>query len=436
MNATATRKKSHSSNDHLTSVVLLLFCISVLVLSYSSDTNTIYAKIFALFVAVTFLLKSATGKRIIFPAEFVLLSAWVAWALICSLANGYFASSLDKLLTLLQVYSISLLLINLIVWTKSYRNIWLAFIFSSVIVSALVILFPARYTQIDGRVFGTLSNSNLYAFVLLVAEMGCYYLIVADRKILFKVAYALLAIWFFYMILQSGSRKAMIVVFLAAGVFSLAQARSVAKKSPLKALALIGSMSAVLFFGGVMLVNSSHFNRFERIYNAFESGDEHEAGASEIGRLKLIEIGLRKGLENPVFGIGLDAFRTLPFDKLGVARQVIGTYSHSNLIEIFVSTGIFGFFLYYLVFIVTLTRLIRYRKAATSKEDKTVLIICIVTIFLLLIYDAAMVSYYEKATWLVISTVIATSYILKNRMSTSKHRSISVAGDHAIITTR
>jgi O-antigen ligase len=77
--------------------------------------------------------------------------------------------------------------------------------------------------------------------------------------------------------------------------------------------------------------------------------------------------------DTPIFGYGFGYFET----HSGLNTKVQTFHSHNNYLEIFLSYGIFGFMLYYNMFIRTTLRLIK-------RKSKTIIRYLFLTFFLVL----------------------------------------------------
>ena len=211
-----------------------------------------------------------------------------------------------------------------------------------------------------------------------------------------------LMVVFVYLIVASGSRKAAAGVILIFSVLGIYYAVVLGRRSLMKALALviIGVLGTVLTVAAVL--QSEHGDRFVRLYDGYILGKSDRIETSEENRLLMYKLGWQTGMENPLLGIGLDNFRTLQWSEMGGS---VGTYAHSNYIELFAGTGILGVLVYYtawmMVFFRTMKRLIRVRVAAQISG---------VLLLIMFAYDFAAVSYYNKVAWVIYALILAGVY--------------------------
>lgn len=101
----------------------------------------------------------------------------------------------------------------------------------------------------------------------------------------------------------------------------------------------------------------------------------------------LVKKGIDYILQNPILGYGINNYRPLLRNDVGVE-----TYSHNTPIEIIIGIGVFGMLLYYVIFIILLLKLLRaYKKSKSS--DNLYLAACLIAIivvgqFMQLYFDA------------------------------------------------
>ena len=172
------------------SLAIFLYIFSVVFFSYQEGW-TLIAKAFAMFLVVTFLLLSiVNGWGLIFPLELKLLGVWFIWACFSSILGGHLSLSIGKILTLLQIYGLSFFLFQLIVRLRSVNLICLICVFSLMIVVGYTYLAGGSLVTPEGRVFGTLSNPNIFGVVLLFGLAFCLHLFMSYPNLLFKAFFA------------------------------------------------------------------------------------------------------------------------------------------------------------------------------------------------------------------------------------------------------
>ncbi len=395
----------------LVDLVLMSYVASIILFSYAEGKAYI-TKIVAAVLAVLFVYQGFIGgRKLAFTSEWLVVLLWILIAMVSMLFAIEPELSLSRIYTVIQVIPISFMLFSIIVWRDSTKPIWLAAILTTILVSILALKNPLAYSDY-GRLRGTFNNANLFGMVLLVSVGGLLYFFSIYKSKLVKLLIIPVMIFLFYMITESGSRKALVMVIMVLGLYSYFIFRETAKKSIVGAMA-IGVLSVSGLIGGIIYVQqSTHYDRIQRIITAIEKDDISKAGVSERGRLQLYAKGFEVVQRNPGIGVGLDNFRVLSGGGFGVK---VGTYSHSNIIELMVGTGIIGFLLYYSMYVIIAMRLIRLRKRNLTDDERFHYLLIVTMFTTYVIYDFAMVSYHEKVSWLFLATYIAAVHMLEKK---------------------
>ena len=121
-----------------------------------------------------------------------------------------------------------------------------------------------------------------------------------------------------------------------------------------------------------------------------------------------------------MISVGWDYFKGHPYTGVGIGNsnlitlQYIGrkTYLHNNFIELLASVGIFGFLLYYAMYVYLIVGL--YRVAVRANDDYATLMFIITVTQLILSYG--FVSYYDKMTYVYVAMAAATVSIGKRKI--------------------
>jgi O-antigen ligase len=108
-------------------------------------------------------------------------------------------------------------------------------------------------------------------------------------------------------------------------------------------------------------------------------------------RTRFIEKGIALMAESPVFGSGLDTFRTLSGE---------GAYAHNNYIELGVAVGLVGILLFYLFPLTLIYRLAWLRRASASGSGE-VTIFGLSALGLIMVMDVGAVTYMSKLVSIV-----------------------------------
>lgn len=405
--------KKGKLNELVIHAALFVYVASIILFSYSEGKSYI-TKIVAIGLVAVYIYTFFNRKQSIpIAREWLILLLWVIVSLLSIFFAIDFNLAVSKFITILQVFIISFMIYSLVYSVRNANSILLSLLLTVLIVSLLAYSNAAAYADTDGRLKATFNNANLYGLVLLSSIIISLGYLFSAKYLIFRMAQLPLILFFFIMLLQTGSRKAILGLFIVVTLFVYFKFREHIKRNVSAALLMLVVAVSAVAGGLYYLKDTSHFYRIQRVIDAFESKDISSAGESERGRLELYAKGLEVAMDNPVIGVGLDNFRRV--DSGNVFSSDIGTYSHSNYIEVLVSTGIIGFVLYYSVYGLLLFRIYKLRKRNFSNRDKTSLIMVGSIFSMYILYDFAMVSYYEKVSWLIMALVLSVVGILENK---------------------
>jgi len=403
---------------------IAFFVVSVIVFSYN-ESYTIIPKVSGLLLLAVYLSTLVDKYRI----PLVTRETWIiiAWLFLSAIASIYALDmdvSLKRLFTLLQLFPVVFSLYVLITSSRLVTFTLCSIVITTLLVSIPTVLTPEKYS-ILGRAMATLNNPNLYGYVLLVSIISCVRLGLYTSRASILAICLLLSLFFTYMLVETASRKAFISLFVSLFILSYLYVKSMPSNKKLLSIVVIISFASVLIGASIILLNKSAKGyRINHLLTAVASKDISKAEGSDRGRLMMYQTGFKSLLRNPL-GVGLDNFRNLKLKN--TSQNIIGTYSHSNYIEVAVCTGFLGFIVYYYFYFSIILRLYKLRNNRLSKNNQALYDICVSLIVLTLIYDFAMVSYYEKLTWIVLAAVYAETIILsKNR----KHKRRNIIKYH------
>ena len=196
-------------------------------------------------------------------------------------------------------------------------------------------------------------NGNTIGLMAVSAAILCIYMMFQSKNILTKILYLAVIVFFSYLFLYTGSRKA-IVMFVCCLVVMLFV--SSPKKMIRNTL-----LTAVILYGAYMLVMNveSIYNvlgvRLEGLFAAIAG--EGEVDSSTLLRQEYINNGWKWIKESPITGYGLDCYRVLNGPVTGHS-----TYSHNNFIEMAINWGVFGFAYYYSAYLLIIKRFFKCLK--------------------------------------------------------------------------
>ncbi|MDB2410055.1 O-antigen ligase family protein [Pseudomonadales bacterium] len=410
------RQQKVAGNSWLSKILIFTYAPAICWFGYITSTLSL-ERLYLLILLFAFIIEALRNHLSlkITPAHQILFF-WFGWATLTSL----FAISPDLAITKLIACAIRIaaatIIFSMIIRHNAYSSLAWSFVVAGLGGGMFCFLFPSSATDFNGRFFGTVANANTFG-VQITAGLACgLYLLSTVNKFKLVMTPLLIAIilFFVYLIIASGSRKAAVGMLLVVGLFGLSWSRQIAKKSILKAvLPIVAGVIAVIVIG-FAVVQSSHGDRFVRIYEGFVLGKKDRIESSEQHRLHMYEKGWELAMENPVLGIGLDNFR---LSSVGGLSGSFGTYAHSNYIELMVGTGMLGMGLYYLAWLIVaingMGKKHRYRPEAQ---------ISMILLFIMCAYDFAGVSYYSKVSWVIYALILAGIYNLKTVKNTSQSK--------------
>ena len=229
-------------------------------------------------------------------------------------------------------------------------------------------------------------NSNILGMCASFAVIINIYLVVTQKTPVWTLVFAVLAI---LMVAASGSRKALISIFLGVLFFFFMKSLGSGKSGEVfirLLLTILAFLIAVYIavqlpmFSGVM----------KRIKDMTVVMQGNTADLSTMHRLEYIKIGVDLFKKNPLLGVGIDNPRLYAMDAVG--RE---NYLHNNYVEIMAAGGIVGMVIYYSIYV---KLLYSYWKRRDFSDPQYC--ICATLLLLCLILDYGRVAYYSWDTYI------------------------------------
>jgi O-antigen ligase len=394
---------------------LLIAGYVIAVILFNRDpTLTVIPKVLGPVVGFAFLvLVLGYGRKIYVPMAYRLWAVWFFVAVTSTLLAD--EVRLTRLLTLAQLAGIGFIITNFLIWNHGTRFYRVALIVGTILSSLWVLSDPSQFGDPSasgsaGRIAGTIGNANAHGMLLSVAMTLAIVGALSVRRLTLRVSMWALAAWFFAMMLQTGSRKAMLGgVIIGGGVIlaSYLYHKWVSREGSF-ALSLGASVLLVLVTLAA-LVSSSFWYRVER---ALEPGQgDLTADGSLNTRIWMMRRAIELWSEQPILGMGVDSFR-FAGDADHFFATSVGAYSHSNYFELLVGTGVLGLFFYVSIYIVLLAKIYSLRPLLQNSRFFARYVVALVVIVLVSVYDFAAVSYYGKLFWLLLPFVIAEVHLM------------------------
>lgn len=256
------------------------------------------------------------------------------------------------------------------------------------------LLLTGRLITTEIRFGGELTgNANAFAMIIMVGTFFSSYFILSSKgfgRIAGMICFAMQM----YLLVLSGGRKFPsigLIVFIFMFLYSHQKntSRPVFRRIIISALIVLLAYWAVL---NVPFLYEHIGYRFETMFSG-RSGMQQEASA--FVRAGMRAYGLRKSLESPIWGYGLNSFASI---------SGYGSYSHNNYIEMLFSGGIILLIAYY---IYPVKMLLAMRKEFSN--DAIQLLFGSIIIGLLL-FDYGAVTYNMILTQVLIS-ILSSYYV-------------------------
>lgn len=392
------------------------------------DKKTILNIAFTLFFSTQFLFPYSVVSRVflllfcvatlIIPCRIVLKPYFIAYSLfvLWSLLNILCGKAINATVAVEMIKTLILNLVFLFAFArfceiqndpvsffKMYRNIAVA------LAAYFIMVGLITNAGAGGRLSATGLNSNgigkMYGFSLII---HLYLILEKKDKIYFIGQNILIISLCTAVILLSGSRTALLIPIIGWGILFCCRNP---RRIPIYILLGACSLGILVF----LLLNVDFFYsligyRVAPLLQYLQGASYEEASLST--RNSYILLAWEYSKHNPIWGYGLDCFRTL--------RHAYGTYSHSNYMEILFSTGWVGLIIYYCVPFATLLR-----TGAAFKQNKSVMALLLSTLIPFLAVDIMTITYFSRdALVIVYAAVTYLGKLTKNENYKTNKKSL------------
>ena len=352
------------------------------------------AAVFIFLVAMKMLIEK---RKVIFNR---FLFIYLFFIIICIISYFY---AIDQVIALIMIRSLVLyfiFIVFLINYVDNYDKLITLlhyFIYAG--------LFAAIYLLINSEIYnmqrlgGLLGNINMIGIIIGISALFSIYFILFQKRYL----YLLPAIICVVMVLTTGSRVALVLVFLSSLLLFYFNSKN-SFKGRIKSI-ILGILLLFLFY--YLLFNVPYFyqiagHRVENI-SKFIRAEQVDEG-SIIERTYMFKYGLELFKASPLIGYGIDNYRILLGKDIGEI-----TYAHNNYIELLVGLGILGAIIYYSMYANAVICLFK------SKNNLNLRYLFLTFLLSVLITDFASVTYYSKHIYIVLAmSSIFTNLKIKN----------------------
>lgn len=355
--------------------------------------NTIFLRV-PLYIFILLCCSGIILKRRKFNSRFFLwYFIFFVYSMFSILYSPNFSVSAEMFSYIFTAMIYSLSFITFLQLSNSYLIIKYIYIIVSIFVGINLIL---NFSQLHwwsrlGESFGM--NENMVALYFLIP--WCFALTeLSNSKKVVKCLNLSAVIVCSYVILLSGSKKALFAAFLFALVYYFVKSQNPLKK--FKVLILI-SIIAIIVFQMIMKVPRLYNilgYRLEAMFFTFQTNSFGNVGSSTAERGDMIKYAISLFKSSPLVGHGINSFKVLYGLETGHSA-----YAHNNYAEILADLGFIGFIAFYSIYFQIIKRILINRK---KKKELAEFIAFLV---MLLFFDIAMVTYYDTRILMLISIV-------------------------------
>ena len=310
-----------------------------------------------------------------------------------SILNGtyYFLIVNVILVLLLSQYDFTMKTIEKISWTYALSS------------ATLIIMLIATGNIVDSSAIGHLGyelfgNANILATMLMISMLYTMWLLVYANNSLSRkcILFIVLVLGYYGMFLTGGRKYIVIPVVFLYILFLFKQDRA-GRQHFIKYTFIIVAVAVSIYF---LIMKIPMFYdiigvRMEGLL-AFVTGDVSSADSSSIIRGRMIQIGLDKWMQSPIWGYGFDSFKY--YNQIVTGRFY---YSHNNFVELLYNEGIIGFVLYDWYYI-RVIMIAWKRKAVIPQKTRAFVISAVLS---MLVYEYGAINYTSTSTMILLCLI-------------------------------
>ncbi len=381
------------SKTPATAVSLFLYVVAVILFSFQPGYSVI-ATVIGITLAIVFFVEILFNRQNIYFG--IPLNIYLLFLVYCTLQMVWSPGNITAVLTLLQLFILTFIVINQTVNGNGIAYVEFA-VYTGILVSFIYVLVFKDYGT-DGRIGSTIGNQNEYSYVLMAG------VVLMARRILINsigglqkfsilvlcCAYIVLSLYGIFYLAGSRAGTAVTLASLTLLAFYWAYYQSGRRRI----LALAG-VCLVIVFLGVAVSLSPQSARFMPL-EAYVRGEAVQ-DTSLLVRDRMLRDGVALWLQRPFTGWGVDSYRSV---------SGWGTYAHNNYVELLVNGGVIGLLLYLMVPISAVAYLVRGWYNARDALAKADAFWGVTLLLALAAWDLTIVSYYSKLFWLMMGLVI------------------------------
>jgi hypothetical protein len=378
----------------LAGVFISLYVLSTILFATKPQTYLIATGV-GFTLAIVFLVEWMSRRRQLHvPVPLLWFAAFICF---CTLQMIWAPGSVRILMTLAQLFVLACIIVN---FEADDDSPMVEYAFYVAVICTFVYNFFSNEVPIGGRIGSTLENANGYAEVLMYGAILTLRRVLIEsekRQLSWKKIVPLVGFYgltLYGVTFLTGSRKGIILTVVA----SLLVTWYWIWRQPAQYRILITIVAAAFFAGvGYLLYQSPQTERLVNIANLLEG---RTVDHSLMLREGLVKEAMDYWLQRPFTGWGLGQFRELSSSSF---------YAHNNYAELLANGGIFAAIFYVMIYVSALASLMHSLWRAKSAALRADVVWAIIVVVVLIAWDFAAVSYYEKVSWIMLSVAIGVS---------------------------
>ena len=301
------------------------------------------------------------------------------------------------------------IIIGMIIWiTKREESAdWFIKAFAMIIfLCAITAIF--QQNTFNGRlILGRTGNSNDLGIKMVYGIFCEILLLLKQQKTLMKGFSIIAILTMAYVVVQTSSRKCMIIMaFLLIYFLVFVLPKMLRKQFGLSSVLVYVGIIAVILYGlskyMPVFLETKMFHRFTYIMDGADNRTELLTDAINIFK------------KNPIFGVGLNNFNNV---------SGRGLYSHSTIGETLSCTGAFGSTIFVACLFTFIKKLFYLFKHITQVDRMTILM-CAACYLAILFFSLGVILYYDYASMLCLAAICAVLITESNRIIENTAESI------------
>lgn len=381
-------------------MIAIIYALYSILTRYSNVSIVLLGctALFALFSAYT-----TKGKLYVKIEEFQLFV--LAFALY-SIASAIWATnpsdSVEKGVTIIEI----LICTSLFYWNYRFdENAVYKLLKVTMIGGYIIMAYSYWYYGINTIITTILTSSrlqngfdivNVVGILVGISVIISVFFFMEEKRTIQSTISLALSVPSIVLIIATGSRKAILLVFL--GIMVSFGLRAYKRDKSLLVFKLLIAIVVFIFllkFLSQLSILSGVTDRFRDLLS-FLSNDSSSMDHSDILRKMMIKQGLELFASHPLGGVGMGNAHIY-----WAAISGDDSFLHNNFVELLANGGLIGFILYYLMYIYSLKKCI----TAFLRDKDNIGIMVITLIICLLVMDYGSVSYYSKSTYFYLMIV-------------------------------